>query len=273
MSTSEEHNSPEAEAPEDEEMEAEASEPMEPPQLTEDKNGAGATIFLFFILGFVASLIVGWVVFPKLLYSKKKQPLNFNHALHVAEVEEECESCHYFREDGSFSGVPTISHCIECHEDVNGEDPEEEKFVREYVEAGKEVPWLIYSKQPASVFFSHAAHLKTAKAKMECVTCHGPIGESTKTRIYEENRLTGYSRDIWGKNISGIKQHSWERMKMDDCSDCHMQKATSEKESGVQQSLTRQLREMVSVAFPNVMEIKKGSSVQTEKDACFVCHK
>jgi hypothetical protein len=52
-----------------------------------------------------------------------------------------------------------------------------------------------------------------------------------------------------------------------------MQKATSEKESGVQQSLTRQLREMVSVAFPNVMEIKKGSSVQTEKDACFVCHK
>jgi hypothetical protein len=271
MSTSEEQNSPEAEAPEDDEMEAEASEPMEPPKLTEDKNGAGATIFLFFIMGFVASLIVGWVVFPKLLYSKKKQPLNYNHALHVAEVEEECESCHYFREDGSFSGVPTISHCIECHEDVNGEDPEEEKFVREYVEAGKEVPWLIYAKQPPCVFFSHAAHVKTAK--MECVTCHGPIGESTETRIYEENRLTGYSRDIWGKNISGIKQHSWERMKMDDCADCHMQNATSEKESGVQQSLTRQLREMVSVVFPNVMEIKKGSSVQTEKDACFVCHK
>jgi len=271
MSASEEKNSPEAEALEEAEMDGEAPEPVVPLKVEDGKNGAGATIFLFFIVGFVASLVVGWVVFPKLLYSKKKQPINYNHALHVAEVEEECESCHYFREDGSFSGVPTISHCIECHEDVNGEDPEEEKFVREYIETGKEVPWLIYSKQPACVFFSHAAHVKTAK--MECESCHGPIGESTKTRIYEENRLTGYSRDIWGKNISGFNQYSWERMKMNDCADCHMQKATSGKESGVQQSLTRQLREMVSVAFPNIMEIKKGSSVQTQKDACFVCHK
>ena len=271
MSTSEEQHNSEAEAPEAEETTIEASESMMPLEPTKEKNGAGATIFLFFILGFVASLIVGWVVFPKLLYSKKKQPLNFNHALHVAEVDEECESCHYFREDGSFSGVPTISLCIECHEDVNGEDPEEEKFVREYVETGREVPWLIYAKQPACVFFSHAAHVKTAR--MECVTCHGPIGESTEVRIYEENRITGYSRDIWGNHISGIKQYSWERMKMDECADCHMQKAVSEKESGVQQSLTRQLREIVSVAFPKAMELNKGSSVQTQKDACFVCHK
>ena len=269
---SEEEKGPETEAPEAEEVAVDASEPVEPLKLAKDKKGAGATIFLFFIVGFVASLIVGWVVFPKLLYSKKKQPIDFNHALHVAEVEEGCESCHYFREDGSFSGIPTISHCIECHEDVNGEDPEEEKFVREYVQPGKEVPWLIYAKQPPCVFFSHAAHVKAAK--MECITCHGPIGESTESRIYEENRLTGYSRDIWGKNISGLfNQNPWDRMKMNDCSDCHMKNLVSDKASEAESSLTRQLREMVSVAFPNVMERKKGSSVQTEKGACFVCHK
>ena len=272
MSESEEKNSPETEAPEEAEMDNETPEPVEPLKAVEAKNGAGATIFLFFIAGFVASLIVGWVVFPKLLYSHKKQPINFNHALHMKEVEEGCESCHYFREDGSFSGVPTISHCIECHEDVNGEDPEEEKFVRKYIQTGREVPWLIHAKQPPCVFFSHIAHVKMAK--MECITCHGPVGESTETRKYEENRLTGYSRDIWGKNISGLfNQHPWERMKMNDCSNCHMQTAVSDSVSGVQQSLTRQLKEMVSVAFPKIMEKKKGSSVQTEKDACFVCHK
>ncbi|MCG8568428.1 MAG: hypothetical protein MI747_25440 [Desulfobacterales bacterium] len=56
---------------------------------------------------------------------------------------------------------------------------------------------------------------------MNCKTCHGPIGESTTSRPYEENRITGYSRDIWGKNIWGIKKHSWDRMKMDDCAVCH----------------------------------------------------
>jgi hypothetical protein len=52
---------------------------------------------------------------------------------------------------------------------------------------------------------------------MECVTCHGPIGESEVSRPYEYNRITGYSRDIWGKNIAGFKKNSWDRMKMDDC--------------------------------------------------------
>ena len=99
-----------------------------------------------------------------------------------------------------------------------------EIFITEYVEKEKEVPWLIYSEQPDCVFFSHAAHV--VKAGMDCRTCHGEIGESTTTRTYEENRITGYSRDIWGKNIWGIKKNSWDRMKMDDCAGCH------EKETG-----------------------------------------
>ncbi|MGB5619668.1 MAG: hypothetical protein WBM78_22720, partial [Desulfobacterales bacterium] len=42
-------------------------------------DGSSASITLFFIVGFVASLVVGWVVFPKLLYSQKEQPVAFNH--------------------------------------------------------------------------------------------------------------------------------------------------------------------------------------------------
>jgi hypothetical protein len=211
------------------------------PQAQEKDNGAGGTITLFFIIGLVASLVLGWVIFPQLLYSKKKQPIDFNHALHNELVEESCESCHFFREDGTYSGVPKLAQCIDCHEAVNGEDPEEEKFVTQYVAKGREVPWLVYARQPDCVFFSHIAHVKMGQ--MDCVTCHGHIGESESLKVYEANRITGYSRDIWGKNIAGIKWNSWDRMKMDDCSECHQRD-----------------------------NVNQGS-VQTAKGGCFVCHK
>lgn len=207
----------------------------------QETEGPAAPIILFFIIGFAASLVLGWGIFPKLLYSQKHQPIDFNHALHVAEVDDGCESCHYFREDGSFSGIPNLESCMECHEDVIGVSEEEEKFVAEYVVPEREVPWLVYSRQPDCVYFSHAPHV--VAGKMACAECHGHIGESDHARIYEENRITGYSRDIWGKNMLGLAKHPWERMKMDDCSKCH------------------------------VRENVNQGSVQTQKGGCFVCHK
>ena len=205
-----------------------------------NSRGAGASIILFFFLGLVASLVLGWVIFPQLLYSSKDQPVAFNHQLHNEMVDEGCESCHFFREDGTYSGVPTLEQCIDCHEEVQGDSAEEEYFVTEYVQKYREVPWLIYSKQPPCVFFPHAAHVQ--KAGMDCVTCHGDIGESEELRPYQQNRISRYSRDIWGHNIAGIKRHSWDRMKMNDCAECH-------KRENVNQN-----------------------SVQTHRGGCFVCH-
>jgi hypothetical protein len=215
-----------------------------PPAESDDTQKQGGAIAgvvtLFFIIGFVGSLVVGWVVFPKLLYSQKHQPINFNHAVHVEMVENSCESCHYFREDGSFSGIPQNAACIECHQDIQGETEDERIFFEEYVAKDREVPWLVYSRQPDCVFFSHAAHVKMGE--MDCVTCHGHIGESETSRVYEENRITGYSRDIWGRNIAGFKQNSWDRMKMNDCAACHR--------------------------LNNVNQ----NSVQTQRGGCFKCH-
>jgi hypothetical protein len=185
-----------------------------------DKNGTGWVILLFFLIGFVGSMLSGWLVFPDLLYSEKEQPIDFDHQLHMGVVYEGCQSCHYFREDGQFSGIPDLYSCSSCHQFVQGTDPEEEKFVNEYVLPNKEVPWLVYSKQPDCVFFSHAAHVKGAD--MECATCHGDYGHSTQTRTYQENRITGYSRDIWGYNIARLGEPKYgRRMKMNDCADCH----------------------------------------------------
>ncbi len=206
-----------------------------------DTSGTGASILLFFVIGFALSLVVGWGIFPKLLYSKKKQPVDFNHAMHLELVDEGCQSCHFFRADGSFSGAPTLAQCIGCHDEMQGDTANEMNFYENYIQKDREVPWLIYAKQPQCVFFSHVAHVKMAN--MDCVTCHGFIGDSTQLPIYEQNRISLYSRNIWGKNIGGFKENTWDRMKMDDCSECHVRE-------GVRQA-----------------------SVQTAKGGCFVCHK
>ena len=207
-----------------------------------DKDGAGASIILFFIVGFVASLVVGWVIFPQLLYSTHEQPVAFNHQLHNEMVEESCESCHFFREDGTYSGVPKLAQCnsADCHGELLNSSPDEEYFYTEYVAKNREVPWKIYARQPPCVFFSHAAHV--TKAGMDCKTCHGDIGESEYLRPYQENRISRYSRDIWGHNIAGIKRNSWDRMKMNDCANCHRRENVNQ------------------------------NSVQTLRGGCFVCH-
>ncbi len=224
------------------EVAAAAEEAAHTPSSPRSAREGGATgfVIIFFILGFVASMILGWIVFPKLLYSQKEQPFDFNHASHVDMVGG-CDSCHFFRDDGTYAGVPTLMQCIDCHEDVQGGSEDEITFVETYVRNWREVPWLVYSRQPDCVFFSHAAHV--ISGGMDCETCHGPIGSSTSLKPYQENRITGYSRDIWGWNISGLKKNTWDRMKMDDCAECHI-------ENGVQQN-----------------------SAQTGKGACFVCHK
>ena len=186
---------------------------------------------VYFFAGIFGSLFVGWILFPLALYSTETQPIQFSHAIHTSPdiVEgdtelERCLTCHGFREDGTFVGIPTLETCMECHDDPEstlGEEPEEARFLEEYVAKGKEVQWLVYSRQPDCVYFTHIAHV--GMSKLDCRTCHGDHGSLGELPPYKENRLTGYSIDIWGRNIAGIKFNPWDRMKMDDCAECHTQ--------------------------------------------------
>jgi len=202
--------------------------------------------WLFLLAGVVPSLIVGWILFPMVLYSSQQQPFNFSHAIHTnpdigieGETETEvCLYCHSFRDDGTFAGIPKLETCLMCHEDPEspyGDTEDEKIFLERYVAEGEEVPWLVYSRQPDCVYFSHIAHVKMGE--VSCTTCHGHHGQSEELPVYKENRLTGYSIDIWGRNIAGYKVNPWDSMKMDDCAECHT-------ETG-----------------------------HEENNACFVCHK
>ena len=189
----------------------------------------------YFVAGLIPALFIGWVLFPFALYSKQPQPINFNHALHMdADIvdgiegdteEEKCLYCHAFRDDGTFVGIPKLDSCTECHDDPEfplGETEEEGEFLKQYVAHETEVPWFSYSRQPDCVYFSHIAHVKNGE--LDCRTCHGDHAKTQTLPAFQKNRLTGYSINIWGKNMLGYKSNTWDRMKMDDCAECHTQK-------------------------------------------------
>ncbi|MFP3870299.1 MAG: menaquinone reductase multiheme cytochrome c subunit QrcA [Syntrophobacteria bacterium] len=171
---------------------------------------SGRLGWVLFFVGFIGALIVGWVIFPKLLYSTQNQPINFNHAIHQESAGMLCEDCHYFRSDGSYAGKPTLANCIQCHQFQMTGSEAEAKLISEYIEPGKNVPWLSYSRQPDNVFFSHAAHVKMAG--MECTECHRDVSEESTAPPVRVNRLTGYPNEL---------------MKMHVCEDCHAREHVS----------------------------------------------
>jgi hypothetical protein len=177
---------------------------------------------LIFAFGFAVALFAGWVVFPRVLYVQKHQPLEFRHKTHAEKSGvADCNECHAIRDDGTYAGIPAMEKCAGCHSEKIGESKAEATLVDSYIKPGHETPWLVYSRQPANVWFSHAVHVR--RANLKCEECHSTYGETDQPRVYELNRISGYSRDIWGHSISRLHRAPHDGMKMSDCEDCHRQ--------------------------------------------------
>jgi hypothetical protein len=182
--------------------------------MKEDKKGSGKGWIggVIFFAGFIPALILGWVVFPNVLFSQKPQPMNFSH---VAHQDSTCEDCHALRPDGTYTGIPGLDKCIECHESPMGSTEDERILVEEYIQQNKPIPWKVYSWQPDNVYFSHAPH---KGAEMQCTTCHRDVSQETTLPAYYENRLTGYSKET---------RYSKGTMQMVDCEKCHAERKVS----------------------------------------------
>ena len=182
---------------------------------------------VIFMIGLTAALAIGWLAFPAVLYERIEQPLQLSHKVHTGEnVGLACEECHSFREDGSFTGIPKLEKCASCHMQTLGNSPEEKRLVDEFVTPNREIPWLAYAAQPQNAYFSHIRHVKIAE--IPCERCHGPHGSSDHLDAFQRNRISGYSKTIWGTSLSGIKAGPWDGMKMDDCSHCHNERKVTE---------------------------------------------
>lgn len=182
-------------------------------------------VLISFLLGLACSLAFGWWGFPRLLYQREFQPLQYNHKIHIEKGSLECSGCHEVAADGQFAGIPRTASCAACHAEPLGKTEAEKILVKSYVAPEREVEWKVYSRQPANVRFSHAVHVN--KAAMKCEECHGGRGSATAAEPFYRNRVTGESRNVWGPRMVRVGLKPGEGMKMSDCESCHAQKGIS----------------------------------------------
>jgi len=167
------------------------------------------------------------------MYKKQKQPIEFSHMVHREDAGISCNDCHFFYDDGSWSGIPTTEVCAGCHEETIGESRAEEKLVKDYIQPGKEIKWALYFRQPECVSFSHSSHVR--RAKLDCETCHGPQGLARHPTEYLVNRITKYTYVIYdpedSESVAEITNRlgkgTWGTMSMDECAKCHRAMGTS----------------------------------------------
>lgn len=180
-----------------------------------------------FVAGLTLALVAGWTALPRAFYRSVPQPMQFSHQVHAGEaVGLDCQDCHAFTEDGRFAGIPPLQRCAECHESAIGESEAEKTLVEEYVTPGREIPWLVYSRQPDNVYFSHVQH--TNKAGLECSDCHGDHGSSDTLRPHGVDRISGYSRDVSARKLAGVGAGRARGLGMDDCLGCHSRRGAPE---------------------------------------------
>jgi hypothetical protein len=127
-----------------------------------------ATYFVIFI-----TLILIFGFFWKKDDLAPRQPINFNHQLHIQKVGLECTHCHKLVEVSQFAGIPPLETCMTCHKAVATDRPEIVKLTR-YWEEKKPIPWIRVYNLPVRkyVYFSHKRHIK---AGFECLNCHGEV--------------------------------------------------------------------------------------------------
>jgi hypothetical protein len=129
--------------------------------------------FVPFLVGFVVAVVpvtLALAPWERLV----RQPIAFNHRVHVEEVGLSCTGCHEFAEEREMASVPNQDTCLNCHDVETAESPEVGK-IRQYVQTNKPIPWKRIHLLPTHVFFSHRRHVTLGK--VECTTCHGEMGK------------------------------------------------------------------------------------------------
>jgi hypothetical protein len=136
------------------------------------------------------------------------QPIAYSHHPHVVENEMPCARCHYGAAEGVKAGLPPASFCVGCHRRRIPDHPEIVKLMKLY-ESGEPIVWRKVNVMPTSamVHFEHGPH---SRAKVECETCHGDVGNMTLAHEVIETASMAWCVDCHEKQQASI-----------DCVTCH----------------------------------------------------
>ena len=138
-----------------------------------------------------------------------EQPIAFSHKIHAGEYEIPCLYCHTQARRSISAGVPSVSKCVGCHNEIATERPQIRKLIS-YWQNKEPIPWIKVHDLPDFVHFTHKRHVL---ADIECQTCHGPV--ETMDRI----RLTSAAPMKMGLCLNCHKKHEVDNGL--DCWTCH----------------------------------------------------
>jgi hypothetical protein len=111
------------------------------------------------------------------------QPVPFSHKIHAGQLGLDCRYCHSFVETAAHSNIPTAQVCMNCHSQVQRENPVLEPVRRSFT-TGEPVRWVQIHKTPDHAYFNHAVHINRG---VSCVSCHGRVDQMDV--VYQDQSL------------------------------------------------------------------------------------
>jgi len=135
-----------------------------------------------------------------------RQPIEFPHNIHVDE-DIACEFCHEGVDKGPVAGLPSLRTCMICHEAIATDRPRIQQITA-LRDKGLDLAWQrVYGfANEDHVRFNHAPHIR---AKVECATCHGNVGQQTVAERSVEHTM-GFCVNCHNERQASI-----------DCLTCH----------------------------------------------------
>jgi len=116
---------------------------------------------------------------------KPEQPIAFSHKLHAGDNQVPCLYCHYGARSSRHAGIPSSSVCMNCHNILEKQTFEIERF-KEAAQLDRPlVSWVKVHNLPDFVYFNHSRHVLKGVA---CQNCHGEV--ETMTRVEQTKELT-----------------------------------------------------------------------------------
>ncbi|RUM53905.1 MAG: menaquinol oxidoreductase [Methylococcus sp.] len=164
-------------------------------------------------------LMVGyWANAAFLPGTSPEQPIAFSHKIHAGKNKIPCMYCHIQARRSISAGVPSVSKCMGCHNEVATERPQIRKLIN-YWKNKEPIPWIKVHDLPDFVHFTHKRHVL---ADIKCQTCHGPVETMDRIRVTSRAIDGSFQLDSpWkmGLCLNCHKQHEVENGL--DCWTCH----------------------------------------------------
>ncbi|NGP88249.1 cytochrome c3 family protein [Fodinibius halophilus] len=101
-----------------------------------------------------------------------EQPIAYSHKLHAGKLDIDCQYCHTNVEKSKHANVPATQTCMNCHSQIDSNNPEEVEKIRESWKSDESIEWVRVHNLPDYAYFNHAAHVNVG---VGCETCHGRV--------------------------------------------------------------------------------------------------